>query len=206
VEEAIASRDARLGERDRRLTGTLEELHRREREAADRDARIELLDGVAEHLARMVVERDRELRGLRALESQVEEIWAQARGQATQIRMQALRQAARLAPRVNGGGNGNGHGDGHAPEGGVGVFDGLVHLEIGPLHDFSQLVRFEDAVTGLGGASEISVKRFSQGRATLAVRLDHPVELLRELEENSPFELKVRSLKDDRLIVDVDER
>lgn len=188
MDAAIASRDARLGERERSL--------------ADHGRQIELLDGVAECLARMVVERDRELGALRALVAQVEEIRAQARGQATKIRMQALRQAAQLAPRANGGTNGNGH----ALEGAVDVFDGLVHLEIGPLHDFSQLVRFEDAVTGLGAASEISVKRFSQGRATLAVRLDRPVELLRELEEHSPFELKVRSLKDDRLIVDVDER
>lgn len=163
---------------------------------------------------------------LRRLESQVEEIWAQARGQATRIRMQALRQAARLAPRPNGADQAPSLPEGSsvvsepsaesgmpAPSAGerppgwaVEVFEGLVHLEVGPLDDFSQLVRFEDAVSGLGAASEISVKRFSRGRATLAVRLDRPVELLRELEERSPFELKVRSLKDDRLVVDVNER
>jgi hypothetical protein len=37
------------------------------------------------------------------------------------------------------------------------------------------------------------------------VRLDQPVELLRELEERAPFAFRVRSFKDDRLILDVDE-
>ena len=65
-----------------------------------------------------------------------------------------------------------------------GLFEGMVKLEIGPLGDFSQLVGFEDAA-GKIGASEISVERFSEGRATLSMRLDEPVELLRELEELS---------------------
>jgi hypothetical protein len=86
----------------------------------------------------------------------------------------------------------------------VGTFEGTVHMDIGPLRDFSQLVSFEEAVTGIGATSEISVKRFSRGRATLALRLERPVELLRELEERAPFEFKVRSLRDDQLIVDVD--
>ena len=58
---------------------------------------------------------------------------------------------------------------------------------MGPLSDFSQLVGFEDAAGGIGAMSEISVKRFKQGRATLAMRFKQPVELLRELEERAPF-------------------
>ena len=81
---------------------------------------------------------------------------------------------------------------------------GPVKLEIGPLGDFSQLVGFEDAVGSLG-ASEISVERFSEGRATLSMRLDEPVELLRELEEHSPLDFKIRRTADDNLILDVDE-
>ena len=65
-----------------------------------------------------------------------------------------------------------------------------MKLEIGPLGDFSQLVGFEDAVGQLG-ASEISVERFSEGRATLSMHLDEPVDLLRELEELSPLDFKV---------------
>ena len=85
-----------------------------------------------------------------------------------------------------------------------GIFEGQVKLEIGPLGDFSQLVGFEDAV-GQVGASEISVERFSEGRATLSMRLDQPVELLRELEELSALDFKVRHTAPDNLILDVDE-
>ncbi len=84
------------------------------------------------------------------------------------------------------------------------LFEGLIKLEIGPLGDFSQLVGFENAVGRLG-ASEISVERFSEGRATLSMRLDEPVDLLRELEENAPFEFNIRRTSDDNLVLDVDE-
>jgi hypothetical protein len=85
-----------------------------------------------------------------------------------------------------------------------GLFEGPVKVEIGPLGDFSQLVGFEDAVGQLG-ASEISVERFSEGRATLSMHLDEPVDLLRELEERSPLDFRVRRTSDDNLILDVDE-
>ena len=97
----------------------------------------------------------------------------------------------------------NGNGDGHG-ELADGIFAGQIKLEIGPLGDFSQLVGFEDAVGKLG-ASEISVERFSEGRATLSMRLEEPVELLRELEDLSTLEFKVRHTAPDNLILDVDE-
>ena len=84
------------------------------------------------------------------------------------------------------------------------TFEGKVKVEIGPLGDYSQLVGIEDAIGQLG-ASEISVERFSEGRATLSMRLDEPVELLRELEEHSPLEFNVRRAADDNLVLDVDE-
>jgi hypothetical protein len=90
------------------------------------------------------------------------------------------------------------------PEEEEGVYEGRVKLEIGPLGDFSQLVGFEDAV-GQIGASEISVERFSEGRATLSMNLDQPVDLLRELEELSALDFKVRHNAPDNLILDVDE-
>ena len=77
-------------------------------------------------------------------------------------------------------------------------------MEIGPLGDYSQLVGLEDAIGRLG-ASEISIERFSEGRATLSMQLDEPVALLRELEEHSPLEFKVRRNEDDNLILDVDD-
>ena len=85
------------------------------------------------------------------------------------------------------------------------LFDGLVEVEVGPLSDFSQLVGFEDAASEIGATSEISVKRFTQGRATLAMRFKHPVELLRELEERAPFEFVVRDTRADRIVLDLDE-
>jgi hypothetical protein len=85
------------------------------------------------------------------------------------------------------------------------LFEGLVEVEVGPLSDFSQLVGLEDAASAIGATSEISVKRFTQGRATLAMRFKHPVELLRELEERAPFEFVVRDTRSGRIVLDLDE-
>ena len=127
--------------------------------------------------------------------------------------MKALREAVEVSRRVQElneaqptgdaptGANGNGSGSAETFDG---LFEGEVKLEIGPLGDFSQLVGFEDAVGRLG-ASEISVERFSEGRATLNMRLDQPVELLRELEELSTLDFKVRHTAPDNLVLDVDE-
>lgn len=157
---------------------------------------------------------DRSIASLDAVTSRLEEMQAQARGQATRIRMKALREAVEVSRRVQAlteaeadpaeappapDGNGNGHGEVFD-----GLFEGQIKLEIGPLGDFSQLVGFEDAVGKLG-ASEISVERFSEGRATLSLRLEKPVELLRELEELSSLDFKVRHTAPDNLILDVDE-
>ena len=95
--------------------------------------------------------------------------------------------------------------NGHAERDPGVLFDGMVEVEVGPLSDFSQLVGFEDAAGAIGATSEISVKRFTQGRATLAMRFKHPVELLRELEERAPFEFVVRDTRADRVVLDLDE-
>jgi hypothetical protein len=95
--------------------------------------------------------------------------------------------------------------NGHAEREPGELFDGMVEVEVGPLSDFSQLVGFEDAANEIGATSEISVKRFTQGRATLAMRFKHPVELLRELEERAPFEFVVRDTRSDRIVLDLDE-
>ena len=85
------------------------------------------------------------------------------------------------------------------------LFEGVVQLEIGPLADFSQLVGFEDAAGAIEATSEISVTRFSGGRASLDLKLSEPVDLLRELGERAPFGFKVRSVRDGRLILDLGE-
>ena len=91
-----------------------------------------------------------------------------------------------------------------AASGGNGVFAGRVEVEVGPFEDFAQLVGFEDAAGQIAATSEISVKRFASGRATLEMQLDGPVELLRELEERAPFEFTVRDTRNDRVVLDVD--
>jgi uncharacterized coiled-coil protein SlyX len=219
VDAAISARDGRIGV----LEPKLAECERQAATIAELERELSSLSG-------MVIEREREIRGLSerlceanerhdrsiasldAVSSRLEEIQAQARGQATRIRMKALREAVEVSRRVQElteaqasptenapFANGNGR-----VEGFDGIFEGLVKLEIGPLGDFSQLVGFEDAV-GQVGASDISVERFSEGRATLSVQLDQPVELLRELEELSSLDFKVRHTAPDNLILDVDE-
>ncbi len=169
---------------------------------------------------------DRSIASLDAVSARLEELQAQARGQATRIRMKALREAVEVSRRaqelaeveaveadgleepaveISTNGNGNGH---HEIDPGTtwepGLYEGKVRLEIGPLGDFSQLVGFEDAVGRLG-ATDISVERFSEGRATFSMRLDQPVDLLRELEALSILDFKVRHTAPDNLILDVDD-
>jgi hypothetical protein len=212
VEAAISDRNARI-------------LGLELKADADRAA-IDEFEGETTALSGMVLEREREIRvlgqrlreanechdrsiaSLESITARLEELEAQARGQATRIRMKALREAVEVSKKVKAltdveptlqAENGNGS---EAEE--EGLFAGRVKLEIGPLGDFSQLVGFEDAVGQLG-ASEISVERFSEGRATFSMNLDQPVDLLRELEELSALDFKVRHNAPDNLILDVDE-
>ncbi len=228
VEAAISARNGRIEILERKAADCERQVAECERQA---DATAEL-EAEMSSLSGMVIEREREIRGLTgrlqeandrhdrsiasldAVSARLEEIQTQARGQATRIRMKALREAVEVSKRVQAltdaqpvadepepATNGNGDGDGKIFDG---FFEGQVKLEIGPLGDFSQLVGFEDAVGQLG-ASDISVERFSEGRATLSMRLDQPVELLRELEELSALDFKVRHTAPDNLILDVDE-
>lgn len=201
-----------------------------------RDAAIEAVErhassaeGEAASLSGMVIEREREIRSLserlreanerhersivslHAVSERLEEIQSQARGQATRIRMKALREAVEVSRRTQelaevheGSPAGAAPASGSAEAALGELFEGLIKLEIGPLGDFSQLVGFENAVGRLG-ASEISVERFSEGRATVSMQFDEPVELLRELEENAPFEFNIRRTADDNLVLDVDD-
>jgi hypothetical protein len=227
VDAAISARDFLIGEFNREIDGLIGEVAAR----AELEAELTSLSG-------MVIEREREIRGLteqlllandrhdrniaslEAASARLREIEAQARGQATRIRMKALREAVEVGrraqelsdaeadagaedatptPAPTESANGNGHGD-ISQE----TFEGTIKVEIGPLGDYSQLVGIEDAIGRLG-ASEISIERFSEGRATLSMNLDEPIDLLRELEEHSPLEFRVRRAADDNLVLDVDE-
>ncbi len=212
VDDAISTRDARI-------------LGLELKADAQREALAEL-EGETAALSGMVLEREREIRvlgerlreanechdrsiaSLEAITARLEDLESQARGQATRIRMKALREAVEVSKKVQA------LSDAEAalqaepaavaePEA-DGLYKGEVKLEIGPLDDFSQLVGFEDAV-GQVGASEISVERFSEGRATFSMKLDEPTDLLRELEELSTLDFKVRRAAPDNLVLDVDE-
>ena len=183
--------------------------------------------------ARMYGESDRAVQALTAVADELAIVRGQARGQATRIRLKALRDAAEVTDRIAelakrpaearerlldvlseaiarlGGEGEDEHAaassNGHHPEADAdSIFEGLIEVEVGPLSDFSQLVGFEDAANGIGATSEISVKRFTQGRATLELNLCEPVELLRELEDRAPFEFRVRDTREDRVVLDLD--
>ena len=248
VDAGIAARDARIRVLERGANDAVagwrdaaEAVTRTEQELVALSGMVlereRVIRSLRERLREANERHDRSIASLQSVAARLEEIHAQARGQATRIRMKALREAVEVSRRAeelaeahSGAANGataNGarpagaSTDGAmlpdttaktaAPSPGVdsepdptGLFEGLVKVEIGPLGDFSQLVGFEDAIGRLG-ASEISVERFSEGRATLSMRLDEPIALLRELEERSPLEFRVRRTAADNLILDVDE-
>jgi len=214
VEDAISFRDARILGLELNADAQRGAIIELEAETAalsgmviEREREIRLLD---ERLREANECHDRSIASLDAITARLEELEAQARGQATRIRMKALREAVEvskkvkalteLEPALREEGE-----QPRSPEPAEdGLYAGRVKLEIGPLGDFSQLVGFEDAV-GQIGASEISVERFSEGRATLSMNLDQPVDLLSELEELSELDFKVRHTAPDNLILDVDE-
>jgi hypothetical protein len=208
--------------------------------------RITHLDAVCDQLSTRVIDRERELararlelqglrdereEGLRTVAALVEELEGvrrQARGQATRIRMRALRDAVEVSGRITeltrrpaesrerllatlneaieriGADDGEEEPEPAPPLRPVeDVFSGLIEIEVGPIDDFSQLVGFEDAAGAITATSQISVKRFAQGRATLEMRLAEPVELLRELEARAPFGFEVREQGAKRLVLDV---
>jgi hypothetical protein len=239
------------------------EIEARGIELAGRERRIDDLERIATRLSERVVTSEREMRRMRAelaelhserdghlasmaaLMGEIEELRRAARGQATRIRLRALKDAAGMAERISElakqpaemreklleglneaigriGGDDGAEGDaevvaggaaemaeiaatnGHDPEAeAADVFEGLIEVEIGPLADFAQLVGFEDAARSIDATTEISVRRFSEGRATLAMELAGPVELLRELEERSDLEFVVRDMREDRVVLDV---
>lgn len=213
----MEARDARLA----RLEGEAQRLAERvvEREKRLQQALARLGDDAENAFTSSTVS---------ALTKGLEDIYASARRQATRIRMKALDDAVQMADRVTEltrlrdelgarvaeladmagikRGGEERHPVGTEPtKPFAGIYSGEIEVDVGPLNDFGQLTGFEDAASGIDGASEIRVTRFAQRRATLSMNLDSPVELLRELEERAPFEFKVRDTRSDQLILDVDD-
>lgn len=208
VDAAMAARDAAIEAVEHHASAAEAELTSLSGMVIEREREIR---GLSERLREADERHERSISSLRAVSERLEAIEAQARGQATRIRMKALREAVEVSRRTQDlaeaheGASSGATSEQPTAEAALGqLFEGLIKLEIGPLGDFSQLVGFENAVGRLG-ASEISVERFSEGRATLSMHLDEPVDLLRELEENAPFDFDVRRTADDNLVLDVDE-
>jgi hypothetical protein len=263
VDTAINARDSHIAGLEQHSASLVEQTQALEaqslihaRAIASHEADVSSLSGMVierERTIRDLTERleeanachDRSIASLDAVSARLEELQAQARGQATRIRMKALREAVELSgraqaladveadevpaepaprprdiaadvaaveekfaeaapqPTANGHANGNGHAEpGTSWE--PGLYEGKIRLEIGPLGDFSQLVGVEDAVGRLG-ATDISVERFSEGRATFSMRLEQPVDLLRELEALAALDFKVRHTAPDNVILDLED-
>lgn len=274
VDRAVAARDSQIAGLEQHTAALNESKAALEAQSLIQARAIAAHEADVSSLSGMVIERERTIRDLTerleeanachdrsiasldAVSARLEELQAQARGQATRIRMKALREAvevgrraqdlaeaeaaasapepaaaeaapqapasdiaadvaaveeaaAEAAPQPTANGNGNGAIEGHlasktdAPWE-PGLYTGKIRLDVGPLGDFSQLVGFEDSIGRLG-ATDILVERFSEGRATFSMRLDQPVDLLRELESLSALDFKVRRAAPDNLILDVDE-
>jgi chromosome segregation ATPase len=207
--------DSAISARDGEIIGLRATVSAQGRKLATHEEETATLSG-------MVIEREREIRdlgerlreanechdrsiaSLDAVTARLEEMQAQARGQATRIRMKALREAVEVSRRAQELTDAQQAEPTEMPAVSEASQNGHMKLEIGPLGDFSQLVGFEDAI-GRAGASEISIERFSEGRATLSMRHQQPTELLRELEDLSSLDFKVRHVTPDNLILDVDE-
>jgi hypothetical protein len=125
VRDALDTRDAalekmggRLGDAEKRVSVREAEIDAHVAELVARQARIDDLEKLATQLCERVVERERSVRELRfelarvreesdaglralaALSEDLEQVRRQARGQATRMRLRALRDAAELGERV----------------------------------------------------------------------------------------------------------
>ena len=247
MEGAIDSLESELGRRSEELRAREADAGRLEFELQETRSRLSQArrqtDAIRDELTATHERADGQLESLAVVGRQLDELRAGARGQATRIRLRALREAAILSLRaadveatawVSLGARrdrlldaleeaidrvasdwepedagdqvtaANGFGHPIAASSAGRADRHRVSVDVGPFEDFSQLVRFEDAANAIGATGDISIKRFSEGRARIDVGLSEPVDLLRELEERCDLEFKVRSAADDEIVLDVD--
>ena len=227
VDAAIAARDARVAEWEKAV--------------AERDGRLREVDSELLCLSGMVLERERESAHLRdqlkeaeerhersldkleVIIQRVEEMQAAARGQATRIRMKALREAIEVSERASSltqRMDFAGHGDLAGSPGSeaelaeaeelpgreaeeIPLQEGDVEVEVGPLSDFSQLLTFQEAAEGLPEVDGVRLERFSDGCATLIVSLREPTDLAAALQEAAPLALQQRQADSGSVAFDV---
>jgi hypothetical protein len=245
--EAARAHEAHAGELAASVAGLRREAALRERRVARLEAELELVRSHAEH----------QLRGLATIGAEIEELRVTARGQATRIRLQALREAAAVSERAGKAGEAPAEallraleraidrvgatweeGEAEPPPALVAVPEAAgvdsdllppdlpgeptirraedpapevveaerelrVSVDVGPFRDFSQLVRFEDAATAIPATREITIRRFSEGRASIEVLLSEPIDLLAELERCCELDFTARSNGGSNLVLDV---
>ncbi len=285
--EAEAGRGAELARAHAARSDQLEAALAQTRQACfDRDRRIAQLESALD-LSRS--EAESRLRGLAALGTELEALRVSSRGNATRIRLEALREAGAVSARIRDLGprpeeateslmlaleraldrigddwadeearledteelvrmavpepegeivitktatpqaeeederheaparvdrgaptsaasNGNGASPAAGPDSAVSAATGRrVRIDVGPFRDFSQLVSFEDAANAIGATGEISIRRFSGGRAEIDVDLHGPVDLIRELGHRCDITFDVRTSEEDRITLDLAE-
>jgi len=241
VKGAIDELESELGQRSEALRARQSEAEVQLIELRILRTRVEECESeigeLRSELAGARVRADQELRSLTMVGRELEQLRGTARGQATRIRLRALREAAELSERLR-------FANGEAGEAGrarflsalegaldrvakesvtefgppplaqeIAIGDSNGHLgpadrrrvsvDVGPFADFSQLVRFEDAANAIGATGDISIKRFSEGRARIDMALSEPIDLLRELESRCDLEFEVRSTAEDEIVLDV---
>jgi hypothetical protein len=73
------------------------------------------------------------------------------------------------------------------------VFGPAIELDAGPFGDLASLTRFEQSLHALPGVSEVYIRGFAAGRATIDLALHAPSPLLQEMTDRLPYRLDVGS-------------
>jgi hypothetical protein len=73
------------------------------------------------------------------------------------------------------------------------VFGTAIELDAGPFGDLASLTQFEQSLHSVPGVTEVYIRRFEAGRATMDVTLQAPSPLLQEMTDRLPYRLDVES-------------
>jgi hypothetical protein len=71
------------------------------------------------------------------------------------------------------------------------VFGPAIELDAGPFGDLASLTRFEQSLHTLPGVTEVYIRGFAAGRATIDLALHGPAPLLQEMTDRLPYQLDV---------------
>jgi len=85
------------------------------------------------------------------------------------------------------------------------TFEGRVELGVGPFYDVGSLGAFEQSLTRLPNAADVTVRRFEASHAVIDLRLTAPIALVRELRAVLDSDFSVREAGDNRLFLTFDE-